>query len=73
MSGPVGPRGLTVLVFAGMIGLCLAAVGWTQRGTGLVAPSVGGLGGSATGHTAGPPPASPAARASETPTASATP
>jgi hypothetical protein len=35
-----GPRGLTVLVLAGAIGLCFAIIGWTQRDTGLVTPAV---------------------------------
>jgi len=34
MTRPVGPRGLTVLVIVGIIGLALAVVGWTQRDTG---------------------------------------
>jgi hypothetical protein len=68
VTGPVGPRGLTVLVFAGMIGICLAVVGWTQRDTGLVAPNVGGLGSSAATRTAAAPPATP--RTSAIPSAS---
>jgi hypothetical protein len=36
----LGPRGLSVLTIAGIAGVCLAIVGWTQRGTGLVAPVV---------------------------------
>lgn len=32
-----GPRGVTVLSIAGIAGICLAVLGWTQRGTGLVA------------------------------------
>lgn len=36
MTGPVGPRGLTVLLIVGFIGLALAIVGWTHRGTGAV-------------------------------------
>jgi hypothetical protein len=36
----LGPRGLAVLSIAGIAGVCLAIVGWTQRGTGLVAPLV---------------------------------
>lgn|GEM_PF-1110959 len=34
MTTPVGPRGLTVLVLAGIAGLLLAFLGWSQRGTG---------------------------------------
>lgn len=33
----LGPRGFTVLIIAGITGICLAVVGWTQRDTGLVA------------------------------------
>src|SRR5579859_7458055 len=66
MTGRVGPRGFGVLLLAGLIGLALAIVGWSQRGTGLVAPSVGGLGGSAPARTAAP------ARTSAPPSATAT-
>jgi hypothetical protein len=38
MSGLVGPRGLSVLIFAGLVALALAVVGWTQRNGGEVAP-----------------------------------
>jgi hypothetical protein len=34
MTGPVGPRGLTVLVIVGIAGILLAFIGWSQRGTG---------------------------------------
>ncbi|HLH84002.1 MAG TPA: hypothetical protein VKV38_12120 [Trebonia sp.] len=34
----LGPRGLTVLSVAGIAGVFLGVLGWTQRGTGLVAP-----------------------------------
>jgi hypothetical protein len=34
MTGSVGPRGLTVLVFVGLVALALAVIGWAQRGTG---------------------------------------
>jgi hypothetical protein len=51
-----GPRGLTVLSIAGIAGVCLAIVGWTQRGTGLVAPLIS------------PPPATATATASPAPT-----
>jgi len=33
MTGPVGPRGLTVLILVGIVGLALAILGWTHRGT----------------------------------------
>jgi hypothetical protein len=79
MTGQVGPRGFGVLLLAGLIGLALAIVGWSQRGTGLVAPSVG-LGASAPARTAPAqtapaPPATPTTQASATPAtqASATP
>jgi hypothetical protein len=36
----LGPRGVTVLSIAGIAGLCLAIIGWTQRGTGVVNPQV---------------------------------
>jgi hypothetical protein len=36
----VGPRGLSVLCVAGIAGLFFGVLGWTQRGTGLVAPLV---------------------------------
>ncbi len=41
MNGPVGPRGLTVLVIVGIAGLLLAFLGWSQRGTGTAAPHSG--------------------------------
>jgi hypothetical protein len=34
LTGPVGPRGLTVLVIVGIAGILLALIGWSQRGTG---------------------------------------
>ena len=80
MTGQVGPRGLAILVLAGITGLLLAILGWSQRGTGLVAPSVGGLGGSAPAHTAAapartsaPPPATATAQPSSAPPSSAPP
>jgi hypothetical protein len=36
LTGPVGPRGLTVLVVVGIAGLLLAFIGWSQRGTGVI-------------------------------------
>ena len=71
MTGQVGPRGVAILVLAGITGLLLAILGWSNRGTGLVAPSVG-LGASAPARTA---PAHPAPAHPATPTtqASATP
>jgi hypothetical protein len=44
MTGQVGPRGLAILVLAGITGIFLAILGWSQRGTGLPAPGVRGLG-----------------------------
>ena len=80
MTGQVGPRGLAILVLAGITGLLLAILGWSQRGTGLVAPSVGGLGGSAPAHTgaapartSAPPPATATAQPSSAPPSSAPP
>jgi hypothetical protein len=43
MTGQVGPRGIAILVLAAITGLLLAILGWSQRGTGLPAPNVGGL------------------------------
>jgi hypothetical protein len=57
MTGQVGPRGLAILVLAAITGILLAILGWSQRGTGLVAPSVGGLSG-----TSAPAAPTPAAR-----------
>jgi len=54
MTGQVGPRGLAILVLAGIAGILLAILGWSQRGTGLVGTSVGGLGGPAPARTAAP-------------------
>lgn len=36
----MGPRGLAVLSIAGIAGAFFGVLGWTQRGTGLVAPPV---------------------------------
>ena len=33
MIGSVGPRGLTVLLLVGIIGVALAILGWTHSGT----------------------------------------
>jgi hypothetical protein len=38
MTGQVGPRGLAILVLAGIAALLLAVLGWTQRGPGPAAP-----------------------------------
>ena len=76
MTGQVGPRGFGVLLLAGLIGVALAIVGWSQRGTGLVAPSVG-LGASAPARTTpaqtAPAQTAPAPQATPTTQASATP
>jgi hypothetical protein len=74
MAGRVGPRGLAVLIIAGLAGASLAVVGWSQRDTGLVASGAGGLGGSAPARPApasSPRASGPAARAGAT--SSATP
>jgi hypothetical protein len=34
----IGPRGLSVLIFVGLVALALAVIGWTQRHGGVVAP-----------------------------------
>jgi hypothetical protein len=70
MTGHLGPRGLAVLALAGIAGVLLAILGWSQRGTGLIAPSVGGLGGSASGRTATAPPATSATPANRAATPS---
>jgi hypothetical protein len=72
MTGQVGPRGLAILVLAGITGLLLAILGWSNRGTGLVAPSVG-LGASAPARTAPAHSATPTTQASDTPTTAGTP
>lgn len=61
----LGPRGATVLSLAGIAGVFLAVIGWTQRGTGLVASAVTAPP-SAAASASGPAsvPASPAAPAS---------
>jgi hypothetical protein len=38
MTGQVGPRGVAILVLAGITALLLAVLGWTQRGAGPAAP-----------------------------------
>jgi hypothetical protein len=38
MTRPVGPVGLSVLIFAGLVALALALVGWFARNGGVVAP-----------------------------------
>ncbi len=43
MTGQVGPRGVAILLFAAATGILLALLGWSQRGTGLPPPHVGGL------------------------------
>ncbi len=71
MTGQVGPRGLAILVLAAITGILLAILGWSQRGTGLIAPSVGGLSGASA--PAAPTPATRPATPTLTPRASATP
>jgi len=71
MTGQVGPRGLAILVLAAITGILLAILGWSQRGTGLIAPSVGGLSGASA--PAAPTPAARPATPTLTPRASATP
>jgi hypothetical protein len=38
MTRLVGPRGLSVLIFIGLVALALAVVGWYQRSNGEVGP-----------------------------------
>ena len=38
MTRLVGPRGLSVLIFIGLVALALAVVGWYQRDNGVVGP-----------------------------------
>ena len=38
MTRLVGLRGLSVLIFVGLVALALAVVGWYQRDNGVVAP-----------------------------------
>jgi hypothetical protein len=38
MTRLVGPRGLSVLIFVGLVALALAVVGWYQRDNGEVGP-----------------------------------
>lgn len=73
MTRPMGPRGLMILILAGLAGISLAIAGWSQRHTGLVASSVGGLGGSAPAHSASAPPATSSASADPTARASTAP
>jgi hypothetical protein len=55
MTRLVGPRGLSVLIFIGLVALALAVVGWYQRDNGEVAPlpNYSSVGISAHGVTAG--------------------
>jgi hypothetical protein len=58
----IGFRGLTVLLIAGLAGVALAVLGWSQRYTGLVAHAVGGLSSASApaAPAASPRPATPA-------------
>jgi hypothetical protein len=38
MTGQVGPRGVAILVLAGITALLLAILGWSQRGSAPAAP-----------------------------------
>ena len=38
MTRPIGLRGLSVLIFIGLVALALAVVGWYQRSNGEVGP-----------------------------------
>src|SRR5215469_10833679 len=65
----IGFRGLTVLLIAGLAGIGLAVLGWSQRYTGLVPNAVGGLGSASAPAV---PAASPRSAATASPAASAT-
>ena len=38
MTRPIGPRGLSVLIFFALVALALALVGWFQRNGAVVGP-----------------------------------
>jgi hypothetical protein len=38
MTRVIGPRGLSILIFAALVALALAVIGWTQRNGGQVPP-----------------------------------
>ena len=38
MTRSVGPRGLSILIFVGLVALALALVGWYQRNGAVVGP-----------------------------------
>ena len=57
--GSVGPRGLAVLAVAGLVGVLLAAHGWSARGSSAALGSIGGTGPAATHPAAGPSQATP--------------
>jgi len=38
MTRPVGPYGLSILIFVGLVALALAVVGWFSRGGAQVGP-----------------------------------
>jgi hypothetical protein len=38
MIGSLGPRGLSVLIFMGLVALALAVIGWFQRNGAVVGP-----------------------------------
>jgi hypothetical protein len=63
---------MTVLSIAGVAGVAFGILGWTQRGTGLVAPQVSASP-SASATATAPPPASPSASATSAPSAAAGP
>jgi hypothetical protein len=58
--GSVGPRGLTLLAVAGLVGLLLAVHGWSGRGSATALGSISGNGASAAQHPASKQPAAPA-------------
>jgi hypothetical protein len=59
----LGPRGLIVLLIAGVTGLVFAIVGWTQRGTGVVTPLASAAASPSATATASPSATAPASTA----------
>jgi hypothetical protein len=58
----LGPRGIALLSVTGIAGVILAVLGWSQRGTGLIAGQSGAPLPSAAPGASGPPGAGPALR-----------
>lgn len=62
----LGPRGFTVLSIAGITGICLAVLGWSQRSTGLVTPYISPSP-TVTATSSPPAPSAPASAAASSP------